>query len=162
MVFKPAFKRVNHRDVLGNALGWVPPVLLMLATLVVLGLCASTPLLVLTPASHAASESGAGGSRLLMLEADWCAYCRELNPAITSLVSGYQAKGLAFEALNVDQPADQAKAATYGISIKAGQLPVVYLMHNSSVTLLYDGKNYTWGQAGAVTSDIRKQLDAKL
>lgn len=103
-----------------------------------------------------------GGNSLVVLEANWCATCRELTPAVQGLAQQYAGKGLNIQVIDVDQPADQQKAQAMGIKVSGGKLPRVFLVKSGQATLLFDGAQYNWGDAGKALQSIQTQLNQSL
>lgn len=92
---------------------------------------------------------------IVVFHASWCASCRRIIP-ITQEVAGQ--KGMVVVLIDVDNPEAPNLAKSYGLSIPKTQPPQVYFVNRRSVGLLYDGKNYQYGQDDKAKSDIMQKL----
>jgi len=109
-----------------------------------------------TPAMS--KEKSSDTPALVVLSASWCASCREINPVIRRIVETSPELGLKVVTLDVDSGDAPSNASAYGITVAGTDVPQVYLFSNGKTVLLFNGRNYRMGQAKAVESQIRNQL----
>lgn len=105
-----------------------------------------------------AKDKASDTPALVVLSASWCASCREINPVIRRIVETSPELGLKVVTLDVDSGEAPSTAGSYGITVAGTDVPQVYLFSNGKTVLLFNGHNYRMGQAKAVESQIRSQL----
>ncbi len=94
---------------------------------------------------------------LVVLTANWCGTCREVLPIVQRVApSG----GANVVILDVDSDTTAKEAAQYGISVEGSDVPQVYLSNKGKTTMLFNGKNYKFGQTAQVESKLRQGLQA--
>ncbi len=75
-------------------------------------------------AVFAARSEAVKGPVIVVLDASWCAVCREINPVVANLASS---QGVQLVRLDVDSANAPVQAGQYGITVNGGDMPQVYL-----------------------------------
>jgi thioredoxin-like negative regulator of GroEL len=127
------------------------------AATLVLALLASV--FTLTQLASEAARSEPRGPVLVVLNASWCATCREINPVVDRIASS---SNLQVVKLDVDHGDAPGEASRYGVTISGGNVPQVYLFNNGKTVLLFNGASYHFGQSAQAEAQIRQRLDANL
>lgn len=103
-----------------------------------------------------------GGTAVVVLTASWCGTCREVTPVVQRVIGTSSQPGIQLVMLDVDSNSAQDTAEQYGVSISGTDIPQVYLVHQGRTTLLFNGKDYHFGQSKQAEQQIRSQLEANL
>ncbi len=110
--------------------------------------------------SQAAKPVAPAQPTVVVLSASWCGTCREISPMVRKVVSSSPELGLKLVTLDVDGSSAPAQAEQYGISVSGSNVPQVYLFSNGKTVLLFNGKNYKFGQSKAAEAEIRQRLQS--
>lgn len=101
------------------------------------------------------ADAKKGGPTVVVFNASWCASCRNVVPIAQNVASQ---NNMGVEVIDVDAQDAPAKASGYGLSIPKNEPPQVYFVNGGKVTLLFDGREYKYGQDDAVRGAILNRL----
>ena len=92
---------------------------------------------------------------IVIFSAEWCASCRQINPIVQSVGAD---QNIPVHIIDVDIQDAPQNAQQYGLTIPKAELPQVYLVDSGHVTLLYDGRDFSYGKMGNIKSIILTNL----
>lgn len=96
-----------------------------------------------------------GGPAIVVFNAGWCASCRSVLPIARDIATQ---NSLAVQIIDIDAQDAPRQASDYGLSIPGSEPPQVYLVQGSHITLLFDAREYKYGQDDAIRATILNRL----
>ncbi len=110
----------------------------------------------------AAHSPDNGSPTIIFLTASWCGTCREVSSVVQHIVDNSPDLGLKLVVLDVDQASAPAQASSYGIMVTGADVPQVYLASHGKTTLLFNGRDYKFGQSKMAEAQIQEELHHNL
>jgi thiol-disulfide isomerase/thioredoxin len=96
---------------------------------------------------------------IVILEANWCATCREIVPIAREVASQ---NGLSVVEIDIDSPDAPKQARALGIGIPSQEPPQVFYANHGRGTLLFNGKGFKIGGGSAARATILQNLQGLL
>ena len=95
-----------------------------------------------------------GEPALVVLSADWCAKCRDLNIIIPDVLNQLAKSDVRIITLDADNESTPQVARRYGIKLEGADLPQVYLYKQGKTSMVLNSTDYSVGH--------REQAQTKL
>ena len=122
----------------------------VLAALCVLG--------IVSPLMASAVDYPEGQPAIVVLSADWCAKCRDMNDIVSDTLTESGAANWRIITLDVDNPSTQDVSKRYGILLQGADIPQVYALWGGKTTLLLGAKEYQLGHEEEGQSLLQSRL----
>lgn len=97
----------------------------------------------------------ANRGNMVIFSASWCASCREVVPIAREIAAQ---NNLGVEVIDIDAQDAPRRARSFNLQVPADEPPQVFYTDRGRATLLFNGRNYRYGNGAMVRATILQNL----